>query len=139
MIQNKLGMIQMKTYNKRALTDVAIKAVIKAAKAEGKGRVASDAHGLHLSITKGGAAYWRHRYSFKGKPQSPTALGVYPAVGLAEARKKHEAERDLLAKGLDPGEVKRAAKLELKQATENAKTFEAVAKQWLTEQKSKLD
>ena len=44
----------------------------------------SDGGGMYLHITKAGK-YWRMNYRFAGK-QKTLALGVYPAVSLAEAR-----------------------------------------------------
>jgi hypothetical protein len=45
----------------------------------------SDGQGLNLEIRPSGAKYWRLSYRFNGK-QKTLALGVYPDVGLAEAR-----------------------------------------------------
>jgi hypothetical protein len=45
----------------------------------------SDGGGLHLLINADGAKYWRLAYRWHGK-QRTLALGVYPAVGLVEAR-----------------------------------------------------
>jgi integrase len=60
--------------------------------------------------------------------QRTLALGVYPAVGLLEARAaRDEAKRDLAA-NIDPSVVKRERKRAAKIATGN--TFEAVAREW---------
>lgn len=40
------------------------------------------------------------------------AFGVYPEVSLADARKKREEARKLVAAGIDPREHKRAVKEE---------------------------
>lgn len=56
------------------------------------------------------------------------AFGVYPDVSLADARKKREEARKLVAAGIDPREHKRAVKEE--QAKEII-TFEKVAREWL--------
>ena len=53
------------------------------------------------------------------------AFGVYPDVSLADARKKREEARKLVAAGIDPREHKRAVKEE--QAKEII-TFEKVAR-----------
>ena len=45
----------------------------------------SDGGGLHLLVNPDGAKYWRLAYRWHGK-QRTLALGVYPAVGLMEAR-----------------------------------------------------
>lgn len=56
------------------------------------------------------------------------AFGVYPDVSLADARKKREEARKLVAAGIDPREHKRTVKEE--QAKEII-TFEKVAREWL--------
>ena len=56
------------------------------------------------------------------------AFGVYPEISLADARKKREEARRLVAAGIDPREHKRAVKEE--QAKEII-TFEKVAREWL--------
>ncbi len=58
------------------------------------------------------------------KPQA-LAFGVYPEVGLKDAREARDAARKLLAGGSDPLEVKKAAKIA--KAGEGANTFSAVA------------
>jgi hypothetical protein len=44
----------------------------------------ADGKGLHLHAPKV-ARYWRMNYRFSGQ-KPPLALGVYPAVGQADAR-----------------------------------------------------
>jgi integrase len=56
------------------------------------------------------------------------SLGVYPDVGLAEARDKREQARKLLAAGVDPGEHRKAEKIAVVENPEN--TFQAVAREW---------
>jgi integrase len=87
----------------------------------------SDGGGLYLHITRAGK-YWRMNYRFAGK-QKTLALGVYPAVSLAEARKGRDKARKLLAQGIDPS----TAKQEDRQAAAaaSANTFELVAREWL--------
>ncbi|WP_341684933.1 integrase arm-type DNA-binding domain-containing protein, partial [Limnohabitans sp.] len=91
----------------------------------------ADGAGLYLELTPAGGKYWRMKYRHGGK-EKRLALGVYPAVGLKEARDKAEAARKTLQCGDDPGEVKKAAKAQ--QAHEAANTFEAVATDWLAHQ-----
>ncbi|PWF54999.1 tyrosine-type recombinase/integrase [Massilia glaciei] len=87
----------------------------------------TDAQGLHLLVTAAGK-YWRLNYRFDGK-QKTLALGVYPAVSLAKARKRRDEARELLADGIDPGQAKIDAKLA--KAESEASTFETVARSWL--------
>lgn len=91
----------------------------------------ADGAGLYLELTPAGGRYWRLKYRHGGK-EKRLALGVYPAVGLKEAREKAEAARKTLQAGDDPGEVKKAAKAQ--QAHEAANTFQAVADDWLAHQ-----
>jgi hypothetical protein len=55
-----------------------------------------------------GARWWRLA-RFAGK-QKLLALGVYPAVSLAEARRVREEAKKLLAAGVDPSQAKKQKK-----------------------------
>jgi integrase len=87
----------------------------------------SDAGGLHLLVNADGAKYWRLAYRWHGK-QRTLALGVYPAVGLMEARAARDDAKRSLAANVDPSAVKRERMRAAKVATGN--TFEAVAREW---------
>ncbi len=71
--------------------------------------------------------YWRLDYRHPGKRKT-LALGVYPAVTLAQARKKREQARELLAQDIDPGATKQAEKVAKRTAAAN--TFEAIAREF---------
>lgn len=88
-----------------------------------------DGGGLYLEVTPSGARYWRLKYRYAGK-EKKLALGVYPRVTLADARKGRESARTLLADGRDPGAVSKAEKLRRGVASGN--TFKAVGDDWLT-------
>jgi integrase len=109
-----------------ALTDMFIRQV------RHSGAPAGDKHtdggGMHLLVKESGK-YWRLSYRFSNK-QKTLALGVYPAVSLALARRRRDEARELIAKGEDPGEAKRERKQA--KALADAQTFEAVARHWLT-------
>lgn len=85
-----------------------------------------DGFGLYLHV-KATGKYWRMNYRITGK-QKTLALGVYPAVSLAQARKLRTAARELLAQGIDPS----AAKQEEREAKklEAVNTFELVAREF---------
>ncbi|MDO8320116.1 integrase arm-type DNA-binding domain-containing protein [Rhodoferax sp.] len=87
----------------------------------------TDEKGMYLEITKAGGKYWRMKFRHTGK-EKRLALGVYPDVSLAQARKARDQAREALAKGDDPAQLKREAKLT--RAINDANTFEAVARQW---------
>lgn len=108
-----------------ALTDTFIK---QSTKWSGKssGDKHSDGGGLHLHVTAAGK-YWRMAYRFEGK-QKTLALGVYPTVTLAMARKGREDGKRLLANGTDPSTAKQQAKAQAKADSRN--TFEEVAREF---------
>ena len=87
----------------------------------------SDGGGLHLLVKTDGAKYWRLAYRRHGK-QRTLAVGVYPAVGLMEARAARDDAKRSLAANIDPSAAKRERMRAAKMATGN--TFEAVAREW---------
>ena len=106
-----------------ALTDTKV----RSAKPEEKEYSLVDGDGMSLLVKPNGSKYWRFRFRFGGK-QHLMAFGVYPDVSLADARKKREEARKLVAAGIDPREHKRAVKEE---QTKEIITFEKVAREWL--------
>ncbi|CAM5779536.1 tyrosine-type recombinase/integrase [Ottowia pentelensis] len=108
-----------------ALTDTFVKQVKPTGRSAGDKY--SDGGGLFLHVMPTGSKYWRLAFRHAGK-QRLLALGVYPAVSLAKARKGRDAARELLADGQDPGEVKREASAA--RAVAAANTFELVAREY---------
>lgn len=106
-----------------ALTDTAI----KKAQATDKLQKLSDGGGLQLHIPPTGGKLWRWAYRFEGK-QKTMALGVYPAVSLAQAREWRNEAAKVLAKGTDPMAKKKSDKQAKALASEN--TFESVSREW---------
>lgn len=106
-----------------ALTDTAI----KAAKPKLKPYKLGDSGGLYLEISPAGGKLWRMKYRIDGK-EKRLALGIYPAVPLALARKRRDEAREQLASDIDPSAVKAVEKA-LK-AGKAANTFEAIAREW---------
>ena len=102
---------------------------IKNARPKEKAYKLSDAHSLFLLVMPTGAKYWRLRYRFSGK-QKTLALGVWPEVGLAEAREKRDAARKRIAEGVDPGAEKRLRKIRAQFDANNS--FKSVAEEWIT-------
>ncbi|PYE74368.1 integrase [Xylophilus ampelinus] len=94
----------------------------------------ADGAGLYLEVTAAGGRYWRWKYRINGK-EKRLAFGVYPQVGLKEARERLDVARQALQRGDDPGELRKAAKV--KTAFESVNTFEAVATDWLQHQAGK--
>ncbi len=106
-----------------ALTDLAIKRALPGPKIV----KLSDGGGLQLWITPDGAKRWRIAYRFGGA-QKTLAVGVYPEIGLKDARDARDAARKTLALGEDPLEAKKATKaVTIAKAEASANTFAAVA------------
>ncbi|WP_409032391.1 tyrosine-type recombinase/integrase [Janthinobacterium sp. CG_23.3] len=108
-----------------ALTDMFVRQV-KPTKPAGDKH--ADGGNMYLLVKESGK-YWRMDYRYIDKRKT-LALGVYPAVSLAQARKRRDDARKLLADGIDPGQAKRDDKQT--KAIASAHTFESVARQWLS-------
>ena len=93
-----------------------------------------DGAGLYLELTKAGGTYWRLKYRI-GKIEKRLALGVYPAVGLKDARHQAAQARKVLTAGDDPGQQRKADKA--KAAHESINTLEAAARGWLAHQRAR--
>ncbi|GBG03813.1 integrase [Azospira sp. I13] len=105
------------------LTELAI----RAAKPTDKPYKLPDEKGLFLLVHPNGSKYWRQKYRFQGK-EKLLAHGVYPDLGLKDARERRDEARKQLANGVDPGAAKKASKLAgLERA---ANSFEAIAREW---------
>lgn len=91
-------------------------------------RKVSDEKGLFLLLTPAGGKWWRLKYRFGGK-EKLLSLGTYPDIGLKQARERRDEARQLLAKGIDPGAERKAAKRAGAEAAAN--TFEAIAREWM--------
>lgn len=107
----------------QTLTDVAIRQT----KPGIKPKKLSDGGGLYLLVTPSDSRYWRWKYRFADR-EKLLALGGYPDVGLAQARKEHQKARELLASGIDPSEARKQAKVAARVAASHS--FEVVARQW---------
>ena len=115
-----------------ALTELAIKNL----KPKAKPYRVADSGGLCLEVSPAGSKLWRWRYYYQGKAQM-LALGKYPAVSLASARKKRDEQRDLLDMGKHPAREKKIRKL--RKAHEGANTFEKIARHWLATKQEGLN
>jgi len=90
-----------------------------------------DGEGMYLEVSPSGGKWWRLKYRFSGK-EKRLSLGVYPETSIADARERRGDMRKLLARGIDPGEHRKAVKREAK--TRAANSFEAVAREWYEKQ-----
>lgn len=92
---------------------------------DGKKRVRlTDAEGLYLEISASGTKRWFWKFYPDGK-ESRLALGSYPKVSLAEARRERNKARETRREGVNPVQRRKADRLANTQAS--ATTFEAVA------------
>jgi len=77
-----------------------------------------DGHGLHLFVTPTGGKHWRMAYRVAGKQQTAT-FGPYPAVSLADARKRRDELLARLAAGERPKTPKAVGAMTFKKACES--------------------
>jgi len=89
--------------------------------------------GLYLQVMPNGAKYWRLKYRHLKKQPKMISLGVFPQVGLADARTERDRLRLLVDAGIDPSTQRRADRLARELATENS--FEAIGRAWFAEKK----
>lgn len=88
----------------------------------------ADEKGLYIEVMPSGSKLWRLKYRF-GSSEKRLALGAYPEVTLAEARKRRDAARSQLQQGLDPGLERKREKVTAKLNASNS--FEGVAQEYL--------
>lgn len=97
---------------------------------------------MFLEHRPNGAKYWRLKYRLAGL-EKLLSLGVYPQVTLAEARRRRDAARLLIARGEDPSLQRQADRVQQAAAAETARlvaagepapgTFEWLARKWLAD------
>ena len=85
----------------------------------------TDGGGLTLRVSKSGARHWFQRIRIQGKQQN-LAIGSYPAVSLAEARRKALENTAAVLDGRNPIEERRAAR-EAATAKAGTPTFRQMA------------
>ncbi|MBU7578969.1 MAG: integrase arm-type DNA-binding domain-containing protein [Porphyrobacter sp.] len=111
-----------------ALTDVAI----RNAKPRAKPYKMGDAFGLFVLIQPSGGKLWRFKYRFDGR-EKKLAIGTYPVIGLAEARRRRDQARELLAADKDPSRERQREKLRTQIQAGN--TFAAIAEEYCEKRK----
>jgi integrase len=93
----------------------------------------ADTGGLYLEVIQpgpkspGGSKLWRWKYRHAGK-EKRLALGRYPEVSLADARREHAKARELLANGTDPADARKEVKRTRLASLETS--FKSVALSW---------
>ena len=94
----------------------------------------SDGGGLFLLVIPGGGKLWQQKYRFLGKERL-LSHGKYPAVTLAQARKKRDEAHALLAEDCDPGVQKKLDKLAAETLART--TFKLIAEEHLSNMKDR--
>ena len=112
------------------LTDVKI----RQAKATDKALKLVDSAGLYLEIKPNGSKLWRYRYRIAGR-ENLYAIGDYPSVSLADARKARDDARDLIKLGRHPAHARQSERTQ--QINANALTFKAIAEEWIEKKRSR--
>ena len=107
-----------------ALTDMKIRNIRPAEKVTQH----TDDRGLYVEVHPNGSKLWRYKYRYMGK-QKRLALGRYPDVGLAEARKRRDDARSKLDAGKDPLAERKREKLLA--AFSAANTFAEIAREYI--------
>ena len=82
---------------KRSLTDAKVKNI----KPKDKPFKVSDGGGLYVYVSKSGTKSFRYDASVNKKRFTIT-IGTYPSTSLLDARNKHDEDRLLIKKGIDP-------------------------------------
>ena len=99
----------------------------KALKPRDKKYLEADEKGLYLEVKPNGTKRWVFRFRLHEK-RCDLALGIYPDVGLAEARRARDEARKHVASGIDPRDVKRARKESALETARNS--LAAVSEEW---------
>lgn len=89
-----------------------------------------DAERLYIEVRPSGKKIWRFKYTLNGK-EGTISFGEYPSVSLAEARKRKEDAKVLLAKGINPVEDRNQKEEEKRSATNNS--FKAITEEFIKE------
>jgi len=103
-------------------------AEVRALKALDRVYKRADERGLYVEVHPSGSKLWRLKYNHLGKDKR-IALGRYPEVGLAEARRKRDEARQQVRDGIDPLAERKREKL-LAQFN-GANTFGDIAKEYI--------
>lgn len=92
----------------------------------------ADSGGMYLQVSPTGSKRWFLKYRIAGK-EKQLALGSYPAMSLAEARRARDAAKLQKADGVDPIEARKIARL--KAINPAGDSFQVVALEWYGKQR----
>ena len=91
----------------------------------------TDSGGLYLEVSPAGSKRWFWKFYADSK-EGRLALGSYPVIGLADARKARDASKLHKSEGRNPVEVRKVQKL--RALRPEGDTFKAVALEWYAKQ-----
>ena len=91
----------------------------------------ADSGGMYLQVSPAGSKRWFLKYRTAGV-EKQLALGSYPKVTLAAARKARDAAKLQKAQGTDPLQARKLEKL--KGILTDGETFKSVALEWYGKQ-----
>ena len=91
----------------------------------------TDSGGMYLQVSPNGSKRWFLKYRVAGK-EKQLALGRYPDMSLAEARRARDAAKLQKAAGVDPVQARKIEKL--KAINPAGDTFKVVALEWFDKQ-----
>ena len=125
------------------LTNKLTELTVRKANPKNKQYKLADGEGMYLRIYPNGSKYWQLKYRFDGK-QKTLSFGVWPEVGIIEAREKRFEARKKIKQGIDPlQEKQQKIKKENEQQFEDereelrkATTLKIVAEEWYQRQSS---
>lgn len=116
------------------LSDTRVRSLKAGVKPDGsttsKSYKVADEKGLYLEVTPKGSKLWRFKYRIGGK-EKLLSVGIYPDVGLKEARAKRDELRKQVAGGIDPSDLRKADKV----VQAGMESFEFVAREWHSKHK----
>lgn len=107
---------------------------IKSLKPKDKPYKIGDSEGLYLLISPNGSKLWRFKYRFNNKEKT-YSIGKYPVIKLAEAREERLNLKKLITKNIDPNDIKKKKKQEVKAKEENL--FKHIALEWYSKNSAK--
>ena len=111
---------------------------IKQAKPREKDYKLSDGGGLYLLVTKRNTKLWRLKYKFDGK-EKLLSLGSYPDITLSKARELRETNKQLIANGINPNDLKKQTKeIQKQEEIKSQNTFKNIALERLEKQKETI-
>lgn len=87
----------------------------------------SDEKGLYLLVSPNGSKHWKLKYRYDGK-EKKLSFGAYPEVKIADARRKRDEAKALLADDIDPSIHRHERKLARQLGAVNS--FELITLEW---------